>query len=416
MIMKYITILFSTLAALCCYAQPMKNPTGYPFVGANESTNIAVFCSTNTAALKVMTNIAKANGGGLSGTNFAAITVTNLGVVSNIFLGQFAITGGLLKNDQAQTVVDWDQDQLLDTYGKVKYNWFTGLLGDSAGFGSVDTENRSLNNASGVGIFSWYSEINVSGNLVATNPANVFVGSFTNAAGYALAGLNDSTNIAVFCSTNTQALQVMTNIAKANGWSGNTINADGSTNAYSSGVLTNVTTPVVSGYTPVTIYKGFGVNNTANNTWSNAFSITIPANSLGTNRCLAVTVLGDIFQNTGGSTNLALCVMCNTTTNWDAIINVTTSTSRFPFRMDLCLCASNSASVQIMEGSLLCGSTTQAVVGEGGIGLALKMLSNFYGTSSEDSTQPLTFVFKTLWSSTSSSCEFNVRYVTAKIE
>lgn len=126
-------------------------------------------------------------------------------------------------------------------------------------------------------------------------------------------------------------------------------------------------------------------------TETTTYSFSVPANTLGTNKALRVTIQGDYLNNSGAVRTYRLRIKYGATTLLDDTAgNITASASRRPYTLEFILSAVNSTSAQQMNGIHSLSNST-ATTGEGGIGGVFDVASGvFSGTSAEDSTGALT--------------------------
>lgn len=131
-----------------------------------------------------------------------------------------------------------------------------------------------------------------------------------------------------------------------------------------------------------------------------AFSFSVPANKLGTDKTLAIELGGDIAFNSGSPT-WTISVAYGGTTLWSETSSAFAgSANRHPWYLTLRL--SEHAGVtnsQVLTGHVIMSSADAAVTGEGGFNAIIATTSGFntgvYGTASVDSTsaQTLTITF-----------------------
>lgn len=118
------------------------------------------------------------------------------------------------------------------------------------------------------------------------------------------------------------------------------------------------------------------------------FSFSVPANMLGTNRMLRLTLFGDYLNNSGAGSTLNLKVKFGATTLYSEITaSFASSAQRRAMNLVLWLAAQNSASAQVLGGLFALASNAAATTGLGDLN-ANATLSNPIGqaTSAEDST------------------------------
>jgi hypothetical protein len=123
------------------------------------------------------------------------------------------------------------------------------------------------------------------------------------------------------------------------------------------------------------------------------YSFSVPANTLGIDKALRVTIRGTYLNNSGSNRTIRFKVKYGATTLYDDTSeNLASRANRRGFAIDFILAAGNSASVQRLNGSILFSlAPTTEVAGHG----QLNNLSNaadviFSGDAAENSTGALT--------------------------
>jgi hypothetical protein len=117
------------------------------------------------------------------------------------------------------------------------------------------------------------------------------------------------------------------------------------------------------------------------------YSYSVPANTLGTNKALRITIGGNILANSGTDT-LTIRIKYGATTMWDDSEDFAVTAVLRSFRLEAILAAGNSTSVQNLIGSL----TSSSGVLTTGIGqwAGTEIGGTINGAATEDSTGALT--------------------------
>lgn len=119
------------------------------------------------------------------------------------------------------------------------------------------------------------------------------------------------------------------------------------------------------------------------------YSYSVPGGTLGTNKALRVSILGDYLNNSGFSKNFTVKMKYGATTLWGDVTSVPTNTTRRGFKLDMILAAINSTSAQSLAGSVFLSATGAPVTGTGAFFDASTLHSLQVipgGSSAEDST------------------------------
>jgi hypothetical protein len=137
----------------------------------------------------------------------------------------------------------------------------------------------------------------------------------------------------------------------------------------------------------------------SSNTETILFSFTIGAGDLGTNRAIRAVVMGDYLNNSGGSDVATFYVDYGTTAMYeDATIALGPDGQRVAFMIDVVIAAQNSASVQVLGGTIhiMQQGSADPTTGVGALDTAVK-----------DSSTALTFAIS--WKHAASAATISIR-------
>jgi hypothetical protein len=164
------------------------------------------------------------------------------------------------------------------------------------------------------------------------------------------------------------------------------------------------------------IAKAVAVNDIVSNAAKTAaFSFTVPAAKLGTDKIIKIELWGDYLNNSGSTRVLTLEIAYGATVMWaDASTAQTASATRHAWRWEIYLQAQNSASAQAIGGCFQMSNITGATTGIGDLSVSLPtnatvMNVAFSGTAAETSTGALTFAANVTHPASDANLSFKVR-------
>lgn len=141
------------------------------------------------------------------------------------------------------------------------------------------------------------------------------------------------------------------------------------------------------------------------------YSFSVPANTLGTNKVLRVSLRGDYLNNSGATKTLDFKIKYGTTTLVHSLVDTfANDADRQTWTMDFLFGAVDSASVQIVNGTLLFSKALTPTIGIGSIfsGLAARG-GGFQGTAAEDSTGALALTITVKHSAAHANTSFRAK-------
>lgn len=141
------------------------------------------------------------------------------------------------------------------------------------------------------------------------------------------------------------------------------------------------------------------------------FSQSVPANTLGTNGAVFVTVNGFYLNNSGASRGLRFQISLGVTALWDDTTSSTyfgATATAYPFYMQFLLANDGATNAQRMSGFIRIGQATAAssAVGVGSLSQSGDVSSTpFHGTAAIDTTSAATLAVKVAHSTNNSSLQ-----------
>lgn len=144
-------------------------------------------------------------------------------------------------------------------------------------------------------------------------------------------------------------------------------------------------------------------------------SVTIPANKLGTDKGVRLTILGDILNNSGANRNFTIKVKYGTTTLYEdtTATPLGADSARRAFFMSLTLSAKGATNSQLLCGLATISNRGAATTGTGKVDI-MTNLNGFCltleGTAAEDSTSAQTLQVTITWPTAHSSLSWRKRY------
>ncbi len=150
------------------------------------------------------------------------------------------------------------------------------------------------------------------------------------------------------------------------------------------------------------------------------YSLSVPANTLGTTHQLRVTIGGTYENSTGASETLRVRVRYGGTSLWDDTTgNLTTSTSLRAWRLEFVLAANASTSAQKLLGNFFIGHANTTTAGRGDIGTTLGSVTAYsapvYGTSAVNSTLAQTLEVRVVHSGADPAEDITREYVITEL-
>ena len=125
-------------------------------------------------------------------------------------------------------------------------------------------------------------------------------------------------------------------------------------------------------------------------TETTVYTFSVPANTLGTNKALRITVLGDYLNNSGGVSNLAIKLKYGATTALSySEPSIAASATRRPVKFEAILAALGATGAQVAYGEIRRGSTA-GVTGNVNFDDSTSFTSGINTGVAEDSTGALT--------------------------
>lgn len=123
------------------------------------------------------------------------------------------------------------------------------------------------------------------------------------------------------------------------------------------------------------------------------FTYTVPANLLGINRSIRVTIGGTSLQNTGSNKTITAFVDFGGTTMWqDAWSTYATNASRYGWNAQFHLLNDGTASAQVVSGMVSIHAAGTS--GRGNLGSGGDWVQGFDGTAAIDTTADRTLNFQ----------------------
>lgn len=126
------------------------------------------------------------------------------------------------------------------------------------------------------------------------------------------------------------------------------------------------------------------------------YTFSVPANVMDTQKMLRLRLFGDYLANSGSSTLRVQVVFGGTTMYDETSTGMTANANRKPFDFEFLLANQNSASVQVLGGTIGCGISGGATTGLGGMNTVITNATGFstpvFGTAAVNtgSAQTLT--------------------------
>jgi hypothetical protein len=121
------------------------------------------------------------------------------------------------------------------------------------------------------------------------------------------------------------------------------------------------------------------------------FSATLPANTLGTDRAVRATIIGDYLNNSGANQTIRLRVKYGATTLYDDITAaLATNAARRALRVEALLAAANSATSQALGGVVALSAAGGTTAGLGDLA-GVTVTAPLSGAAAENSATPLLF-------------------------
>ena len=141
------------------------------------------------------------------------------------------------------------------------------------------------------------------------------------------------------------------------------------------------------------------------------FSFSVPANALGTNRMLRLTLFGDYLNNSGATRTVTFKAKYGATTLFnDATLALAASASRRPFRFELQLANQGATNAQVLSGLISLGLAGGTTSGLGDLSALPALMNHIFGASVEDSTAAKTLDVTATHSAANASISIRRQY------
>lgn len=175
-------------------------------------------------------------------------------------------------------------------------------------------------------------------------------------------------------------------------------------------MLTSSGTDWVSQIPAVSIFDKSTTTVSVTNTTTETtlYSVTVPANTLGTNHLLRVSIGGTYLNNTGLNHSIRLKIKYGAMTLYDDTTDsLGVDANNRGWRLELILAANAATNAQKLLGRFAIGDLGAATAGTGDIGKVLAdqdaMGGPLYGTSAIDSTAAQTLAVRVIHAAASTS-------------
>ncbi|SRR5580765_136149 len=157
------------------------------------------------------------------------------------------------------------------------------------------------------------------------------------------------------------------------------------------------------------------ITNTATET--DIYSVSIPANILGTNKAVRLIIYG-LYSANSGSPTVILKIYYGTTLMWqDTSFVISAVSPSGVWRFEIILSAHNATNSQEVNGFLIFGNRAlTATVGNGDISATSSGPTHpVEGTAAENSTTALNFKISVTWSAANTLYHFNRKFAIAEM-
>jgi len=146
------------------------------------------------------------------------------------------------------------------------------------------------------------------------------------------------------------------------------------------------------------------------------YTFSVPANIMGTDRMLRMTLFAVIINNSGSDEEVTITVRFGGTIFLQDTFTLTTSTINMPFQLQVEVANFGSASIQRWMGHLTVGDKINATVGDGAWRDATMVIDGLIRNSSTvDTTSAQTFDVLFTWDSASASAIFDAEYTVLEL-
>ena len=143
---------------------------------------------------------------------------------------------------------------------------------------------------------------------------------------------------------------------------------------------------------------------------STAFTATVPANTLGTDRAVRALLIADYLNNSGANQTVRVKVKLGATTLYDDITGaLATNAARRAVRIEAVIAAQNSASVQSLGGSVSISGAGGTTAGLGDL-VGVTVYTPVLGAAAENSANALTFAITITHSAANAALSFRRQY------
>jgi hypothetical protein len=141
------------------------------------------------------------------------------------------------------------------------------------------------------------------------------------------------------------------------------------------------------------------------------FSFSLPANLLGTNRMVRLTLFGDYLNNSGATRTVTFKAKYGATTLFnDVTLALAASASRRPFRAEVELANQGATNAQVLSGLISLGLPGGTTSGLGDLSGLPVLVNHLFGSSAEDSTAAKTLDLTVTHSAASASLSIRRQY------
>ena len=119
------------------------------------------------------------------------------------------------------------------------------------------------------------------------------------------------------------------------------------------------------------------------------YSFTVPANTLGSDRAIRLTLIGDHLKNIGGADTITIRIKFGATTIFSSVLNTGASADRRAILIEFFLSANNATNAQVASTHYLMG--TNNTVGGAGTSISADVFA-IHNSIAEDTTGALALV------------------------